>query len=302
MTSETVVVLTASTRQGAAAVYALRERGRPVRALVRSLDRPTSQRLAGAGAELVAGGLDDVEVIREALEGAAALFLAQPGHISPQATPGIGPDDELRRGRAILDLAADAAVGHVVFSSALSANRADTSPLLRPKTLLEQHLRTLGLRATILRPVGFMENYTGPARGLSPDGVLTTTAPPDVAEQLIAVRDIGRFVADAVDDPTRYVGMALDIACDERTPPEIAAAISRSLGREIRYEQIPLEHLRHADPRRAAALATMYGPQRPFADLAACRALVPDFTSFDAWLDSADADPLRRYLGAIDTQ
>ncbi|MGW1737462.1 NmrA family NAD(P)-binding protein [Nocardia sp. NPDC001965] len=104
--SELITVFAVSGRQGNAAVRALFAAGRPVRAVVRDPGRNDARRLADAGADVVGGSLDDIDAIDEALRGAGGLFLSQPGFISPQATPDIGPDDELRRGQAIIDAAA----------------------------------------------------------------------------------------------------------------------------------------------------------------------------------------------------
>jgi uncharacterized protein YbjT (DUF2867 family) len=296
--SELVTVFAASGRQGSAVVHALLAAGRSVRAVVRDPDRGDVRRLANAGAEIVLGSLDDVDVINAALHGAAGLFLFQPGYLSPQATPGIGPDDELRRGRVIIDAAVRAGVGHIVYSSALSADRPDTSPLLRPKAQLEEYLRSTQVPATILRPVGFMENYLGPFRGLRPDGLLASTAPPNVVEQLIAVRDIGSFAARAFQAPTYWIGRELDIAGDEMTTPQIAIAIAAATGLAVRYQHISLDEIRAQDPQRAAAIARMYDdPNRPAADLESCRAANPDLIGFSAWLDSPGVtEALSTYL------
>ncbi|WP_169811823.1 NmrA/HSCARG family protein [Nocardia sienata] len=298
--SELITVFAASGRQGCAAVHALLAAGCPVRAVVRDPSRDAARRLADRGAEVVPGSLDDMDAVGEALRGAAGLFLYQPGFISPRATPDIGPDDELRRGRAIIDAAVQAGVGHIVYSSALSADRPDTSPLLRPKTQLEEYLRSTHVPATILRPVGFMENYLGAFRGLRPDGVLASTTPPDVVEQLVAVADIGSFAARALTEPADWMGREMDIAGDELTTPQIAASIAAATGRAVRYQQISLDEIRAQNPQRAAALAGMYDDvDRPAADLRNCRAANPDLIGFDTWLGTPGVtEALSTYLSA----
>jgi uncharacterized protein YbjT (DUF2867 family) len=278
---ELVTVFAASSRQGQAAVHALLAAGRPVRAVVRDPEREDARRLAGAGAEVVAGSLDDTEAIATASRDAAGVFLALPGYVSPQMTPGVGPDDELHRGRAIIDAAVHAGVGHVVYSSGLGADRPELSALQRNKSQLEAYLRAAPVAGTILRPVGFMENYLGPFRGLRPDGVLASVAPPDVPEQLIAVADIGAFAALALTKPDEWAGRELAIAGDELTVPDIAAAIAAATGKTVRYERV-LDAQR--DPQIAKSLALMYSDERPVADLAACRAAHPGHLSFEAWL------------------
>lgn len=131
--SEMITVFAASGRQGSATVSALLASGCPVRAVVRDPRKAAALRLADKGADVVPGSFDDKDAVGRALHGATGLYLYQPGFVSSQATPGTGPNDELRRGRAIIDAAVRAGVGHIVYSSALSADRPDTSPLLHPK-------------------------------------------------------------------------------------------------------------------------------------------------------------------------
>jgi uncharacterized protein YbjT (DUF2867 family) len=291
----TIVVTAATGRQGRAATSALLERGWPVRALVRDPDSAGAAELAIAGAELAICDLDDADTITAALDGAHGLFLYQPGFMSPELTPGLGPDSELARGQAVIDAALTAGIGHLVYSSGLGANLG-LSPLYAPKHALERHLAASGVPFTILRPVGFMENYAGPGRGLQPDGTIRTPAPAHIVEQLIAVRDIGVFAAIAFANPGRHVGQALEIAGDAQTVPQIAAAMTTALDRPVRYGQIPIEEIRRADPDRAASLERLYKLELPRADIADLREQHPGLLTFAQWLADGGADQIAGYL------
>jgi uncharacterized protein YbjT (DUF2867 family) len=298
-TAKRPIVVTAATgRQGRAAVSALLEHGWPVRAMVRDVATAGAVSLAAAGAELSAGDLDDAGSIERALEGAHGLFLYQPLFLSAERTPGLGPDSELRRGRAAIAAAVAARVEHVVYSSALGVDSPAVSPLLAPKRGLEAELAGTGLGTTILRPVGFMENYAGPWRGLRPDGVIATPAPPDVREPLVAIGDIGALAAIAFDDPGRHAGAALELAGDEPTVPQIAAALSRALGRDIGYHRISLDEIRRTDPDRAASLERMYGEQPAPIDIEQLRRLHPRLLTLESWLESGGAALVASYLQA----
>ena len=56
---------------------------------------------------------------------------------------------------------------------------------------------------------------------------------------MIAVRDIGVFGAVAFLRPTEFLGQALDLAGDELTMPEVAAHLSRTMGRPVQFQQLP---------------------------------------------------------------
>ena len=83
-----------------------------------------------------------------------------------------------------------------------------------------------------------MENFGTFARP-SAEGVLVLPLRPDTKMQMIAVRDIGEFGVAAFLRPAEFIGQDIDLAGDELTMPEVARLLSRSLGREVRYQQLP---------------------------------------------------------------
>jgi uncharacterized protein YbjT (DUF2867 family) len=218
--------------------------------------------------------------------------------VSAELTPGLGPDSELTRGRTVINAALTNGIGHLVYSSALGANLG-LSPLSAPKQALEQQLAASGVPFTIIRPVGFMENYAGPGRGLTPDAVIRTPAPPHIVEQLIAVRDIGAFAAIAFADPGRHAGEAFELAGDELTVPQIASAMTTALNRPVRYSQLSIEEIRRADPGRAASLERLYNLEPPRADIPRLRDQHPGLLTFAQWLAADGAERLAAYLNPV---
>jgi uncharacterized protein YbjT (DUF2867 family) len=291
----TIVVTAATGRQGRATTTALLQRGWRVRALVRDPDSAPAAELAAAGAEVTVCDLDNADAVDAALGGAHGLFLYQPGFLSPQLSPGLGPDSELTRGRTVINTALSAGIEHLVYSSGLGANLG-LSPLFAPKQALEQQLVASGVPFTIIRPVGFMENYAGPGRGLQPGGTIRTPAPPHIVEQLIAVCDIGAFAAMAFANPDLYSGKAFELAGDELTVPQIAAAMTTALDRPIRYSRIPIEEIRRADPDRAASLERLYNLEPPRANIAHLRDQHAGLLTFEQWLAADGAEQIAAYL------
>src|SRR5437868_8573042 len=146
----TVVVVTGSTgKQGGAVARGLLERGHKVRAVTRDPNSSQAKLLANTGAALVAAALEDTAAITKALEGATSLFA--------MTTPFGGTDAETRQGIAAAD-AAKAAGVHLVFTSVGSANRQTGIPHFDSKYEVEKYIAKVGVRATILAPVAFMEN------------------------------------------------------------------------------------------------------------------------------------------------
>src|SRR5260370_114288 len=74
-----------------------------------------------------------------------------------------GASREIQQGRNVAEAAKDARVPHLVYSSVGGAERNTDITHWKTKWAVENHVRQLGLPATILRPAGFMENYYIPA-------------------------------------------------------------------------------------------------------------------------------------------
>ncbi|MEV3987246.1 NmrA/HSCARG family protein [Nonomuraea sp. NPDC049758] len=283
-----VLVTGATGRQGGATAARLLADGWPVRVLVRDPGATAARELAAAGAELLMGDLDDPGSLKAAMADAYGVFAVTPDD----------PDSEreIRRGRHLADSAAAAGVAHLVFASVGGAERGTGISYWESKWAIEQHIAALGLPATILRPVRFMENHAIPGLalgGISADGVLRHLFAPDVPVQLVAVSDIGAFAALAFADPTAYLGQALELAGDELTPEATVRLISRHLGRQITYQQVDGEEL-NLSKDATRAFTAQRGLWR--ADIPALRHRHPDLLDFPSWLDQGGAEAIATLL------
>jgi len=106
-----VLVTGATGNQGGAAAARLLTAGWRVRALTRDPASRAARALAGAGAEVTAGDLDDPGSLRAATDGAYGVFSVQQGALS---SPPVRFEDEVRRGRNVVDAAAVAGAEHLV--------------------------------------------------------------------------------------------------------------------------------------------------------------------------------------------
>lgn len=280
---KTILVMGATGKQGGASASALLADGWRVRALVRDTASATARALASAGVEVVPGDMDVPASVEAAAAGAYGIFSVQPTVGSTGTAPGFTVQDEMRWGITVADVAAAAGVRHLVFSSVGGADRDSGVDTLNSKWVIEEHIRGLGIPATVLRPATFMENFASPRmiRG----GALQSALEPDTPWQLIAVADVGLFVAMAFDRPEDFVGRSLDLAGDELTPAQIAAAIAEATECEVGYATIPIDAIRAVseDAARAFTWLRTVGYQ---ADIPALRTLYPDLMTFRAWLAS----------------
>ncbi|MFI1742624.1 NmrA family NAD(P)-binding protein [Streptomyces sioyaensis] len=96
--------------------------------------------------------------------------------------------------------------------------------------------------ATILRPVSFMENFTG-GYALQ-GGALATALAPEVPQQIMAVDDVGFVTSLVLSRPEKWIGRAVALAARELTPVQITVAIESTLGHRLPYARIPIEAIR----------------------------------------------------------
>jgi uncharacterized protein YbjT (DUF2867 family) len=146
-----ILVCGATGKQGGAVARSLLDRGFQVRGLTRNPQKPAAQALADQGAEVVQGDMEERSSMERALEGAYGIF-------SVQNFWETGYDREVQQGKTVADAAKAAGVEHFVYSSVGSAHRQTGLSHFESKWEVENHMRELDLRYTILRPVFFMQN------------------------------------------------------------------------------------------------------------------------------------------------
>lgn len=266
MTS-TYAVVGATGQQGGASARALLTAGAGVRALVRRPESEPARRLAESGAELVRADLTDPGSLGEAFADVDGVF-------AMTTFTERGVEAEIADGSRIADAAAAAGVAHLVYSSVGGAERGTGIPHFESKRRVEEYIASLGLPATFVRPVFFMENLSPSTE----DGasVLRLPLPGDVPVQMVAVDDIGAVCAAALLDPTRVPGGAVEIAGDELTGEQAAEVLG------ARYEALPAGVFDDAD---LTAMFTWLAEQRPAyrADFALTRELDPGVLDLAAW-------------------
>jgi uncharacterized protein YbjT (DUF2867 family) len=248
MADERTVLITGATgKQGGATARSLKGKGFTLRAMTRHPESDAAKAIArDTGAELVQADLDDAKSLRAALQGVWGVF-------GVQNTWEAGVEKEEEQGKRLATLAREAGVQHYVYTSVGSAHRKTGIPHFENKWRVEETVRALGFPSyVIVRPVFFMENLTSPWF-LNGDSIYAAM-PPGLKLQMIAVEDIGKYTAHAFTNADRLNRREIDIASDEATMPEVAAALSRGMGRNISFVQIPISDVRKNSDDFAAML------------------------------------------------
>jgi uncharacterized protein YbjT (DUF2867 family) len=276
--------------------------GFTARALTRDPSSDKARALADAGAEVVAADVDDQASLARAFAGADAAFCVTFfwDHFSPEK--------ELAHATALARAAKAAGVSHVIWSTLEDTRRwmpldDDRMPTLMGKYKVphfdakgeaDQVFRDLGVPTTFLLTSFYWENLiafgAGPKPG--PDGVLAITMPMgDKKLPGIAAEDIGKAAYGIFKGGPEFIGRTVAIAGEHLTGAEMAAALTRALGREVRYNEVSPETYRALGFPGADDLGNMFQFKRDFQeafcgprDPAIARSLNPDLQTFDVWL------------------
>lgn len=150
----------------------------------------------------------------------------------------------------VIDAAARAKVGHILYTSVLAA---DTTPLvLAPDHLkAEEHIRASGLPFTFLRNGWYTENYVAALHTARETGTLLASAG-DGRVASATRADYAAAIA-AVLTTTGHAGRVYELSGDYAWSfEELASAFSAVLGRSVSYRTLSAEE--HASTLEAAGL------------------------------------------------
>jgi len=216
-----ILVTGATGNVGSEAVRLLRQRDMPVRALVRNPRKAAA--LAQAGAELALGDLEDPLTIDEAMAGIATVVLVSPGR----------PAQELN----VVHSAARAGVQHVVK---ITSNASADSPIARRRWQIEIEagLIASGLAHTLLRNNAYMQNTLALAPAIAKTSSFGSSTGAGRLG-MIDARDVGAVAAEIAASPAGHAGKTYWPTGPELLSyPDVAAVLSKVLGRPITYRQL----------------------------------------------------------------
>ena len=149
MTEKKNILVTGATgQQGGAIARELLKSGYSIKAMTRNPDSEKAQALAGLGAELIQGDLDDALSLERAVSDVWGVY-------SVQNTWEAGVEKEEEQGKRLAEIAKKAGIRHFVYSSVGSAHRSTTRPTRRYDPGVGASV-CVGIRSVIVRRVSRM--------------------------------------------------------------------------------------------------------------------------------------------------
>jgi uncharacterized protein YbjT (DUF2867 family) len=315
MTQKIIAVVGATGAQGgglARAILADKRKEFGVRALTRKPNDDKAKQLKELGAEVVSANLDDFGSVTRAFQGAHGAFCMTNfwEHFSPEK--------ELAQAKIQAQAAKEAGVAHVIWSTLEDTRKKvplsdDRMPTLKEKYKVphfdakgeaDHFFTDLKLPVTFLLPSFYWDNLVYFGMGPKPgeDGKLAFVLP--MADKLlpgIAAEDIGKCAYGIFKRGKEFIGKRVGIAGEHLTGEEMARALSKALGKEVKYQYVPPEVYRTLDFPGADDLGNMFHYKRDFEkefcaarDLSLSRSLNPELQTFAGWLSkNKDRIPLQ---------
>ena len=304
-TSRIISVVGATGSQGGGLVRAIladASGGFRARVITRKASGDKAAELRKLGAEVVEADLDDEASLAQAFDGAHGAYCVT------NYWEHFKPEKEVSQARNMAQAAKSAQLKHVIWST-LEDTRIRV-PLSDPRmpTLMEKYkvphfdakgdadaqFAEAGVPTTYLLTAFYWENFIyfgmGPKKGA--DGKFALTLPMGTARLSgIAAEDIGKCAYGIFKQGAKWIGKRVGIAGDHVTGAQMAAEMSKALGKDVSYNAVSPAAYRGFGFPGADDLGNMFQYYTEFEqefvgarDLGTARALNADVLSFKAWL------------------
>lgn len=276
--------------------------GFQVRAITRDINSDKAKELAKLGAEVVAADVDNLESLKKAFKGAYGAYCVTFfwAHFSPEK--------EIAQATAMAHAAKDAGIQHAIWSTFEDTRKWVPLDDNRMPTLLGKYkvahfdakseadhvFSDLGVPTTFLLTSFYWENLIyfglGPKKG--PDGKLAITFPMgDKKLPGMSSEDIGKCAYGIFKKGREFIGKTVGVAGEHLTGAQMATALTKALGQEVRYNDVPPDVYRSFGFPGAEDMGNMFQFKRDFEqvytgarNLETSRSLNPSLQTFDRWL------------------
>jgi uncharacterized protein YbjT (DUF2867 family) len=234
------IILGASGQVGGAVVVTLKEKGEPIKGIIRDSKKAADIEKRGAVAA-VADIFDESSLI-EAFKDGTTLFALMPVNATS--------DDILGDTKKILENYRKAletsSIKKVVGLSTMGAQYSSGTGNLSMLYLLEHAFEGLDVKTTFIRPAYFFSNWMMYLNVVKEKGILPTFFPLDLAIPMISPLDVGKNAADIItmeDTAGKIYEVKGPILYSSK---DVASAFAVALGKEVTAVQTPRDEWKKA--------------------------------------------------------
>ncbi len=222
-------------RVGGAAARRLLAQGHKLRTIAR--DPAKAAEWAKQGVDVQRGDWTDSATLAAALAGVDGAYVMMP--------PILAPSPDYAEARAVVaslkEALAQSTPTRLVALSSFGSEQSSGLGLITSTYLMEQGLAGLDVPVAFIRAGGFLDNYVPSLQSAAATGAFFCfMQPTDRPFFSVATPDIGAEVATLLTGPawsgTRIIELGSLISADE-----LAAGMSRALGREVHAQAVPRE-------------------------------------------------------------
>jgi len=241
-----IAVTGATGAQGGSVVrFLLKDGGFRVRALTRNVNSERALDLKLKGVDVVRADFDDFESLLEALKGASGAFLLT-NFWDPTV---LTEEREFATGKALVDAAKEAGVGHVVYSTVDRSTKTKAAHF-DSKFRVNEYLKESGMRRTSLYTLFYFENFINLEAFMlrkSSNGTAVEADWPvlwaDGPVPGYSVSDTGAYVLAAFKEPEKWIGRDIKAAAEIFTPRQFVAILKEFApsGVEIDFKEKSFE-------------------------------------------------------------
>ena len=277
------------------------------RAITRNAGSDKAKELTKLGVEVVEANVDDKESVANAFKGAYGAYCVTFfwEHFSPEK--------ENLHAKNMAEAASEAGVEHVIWSTLEDTRKwipleDDRMPTLLGKYKVPHfdakgeanvYFEKSGVPYTLLNTSFYWDNfiYFGMGPQIGEDGKLAITFPmKDKKLPGIAAEDIGKSAYGIFKAGEKFKGKTVGISGEILTGKQMADAFSRTLGKEVVYNDVPAPVYRGFGFPGAEDLGNMFQFKAEFEadfcearDVNETKKLNPELLNFDSWLQKNKA-------------
>ena len=217
--------------QGGATVKKLLVKGFNVKALVRD---PLNAKLdPHKNLEIIKGDLNEASSYDQHLYDCDGVFC--------NLVFKYGVEKEIKQGFELVHASGKANIKYFVYSSVIGCDQDTGIPHWESKNKIENHIKASGISYTILRPASLYENLLIPqVKSRILKGKLVLPTKKDTVQQFISSEDIGKIVTIVFSNQDKYQGKTINLAAEQMDGEELAETFSISMGRKIKFQQLPI--------------------------------------------------------------